>query len=185
MSAKAQSKCILNQARAVHGDASNPKAGKRCKEWIVNQLQSQDVVLGTLCSMDSQLLWFGGCSAIVLDENAQSTEPESCCALKLADILTRVILIGDHMQLPAIVVSPSACWNDLDRSLFERLFYDPSISDSTLTKQYRMVHDIRDFPSLQFYRGSLTDARCTTGKGLISGFPWPNGKPLCFIHVSN
>ena len=69
----------------------------------------------------------------------------------------KIILIGDHKQLPATLFCDNANFTRLERSLFERL-HDGGKEIYTLTTQYRMHPDIRKFPSDQFYDGKLTDA---------------------------
>ena len=60
------------------------------------------------------------------------------------------------MQLPATTFSKEASDLGLSRSLFERL-QKCGTEVSLLTVQYRMVKQIRIFPSMKFYAGKLTD----------------------------
>ena len=58
-------------------------------------------------------------SLILLDEAAQSTEPEAAVALLRVGDGTRIVLIGDHRQLAARVVSERHGHEMLGRSLLE------------------------------------------------------------------
>lgn len=62
----------------------------------------------------------------------------------------RVILVGDHRQLPATTVSNNAVDTRFARSLFERLV-DGDVEPIMLEKQYRMHPMIRKYPSDTFY----------------------------------
>lgn len=88
-----------------------------------------------------------------------------------------VALIGDHKQLPPVIVSQEAQSNGLAISLFERLteeggmyrtcpshphpytMFNPSLAVPSvmLDIQYRMHPDISRFPSAEFYNFSLSD----------------------------
>ena len=69
----------------------------------------------------------------------------------------RLVLVGDHMQLPAMA---HAADQNLKRayaaSLFERL--ETSHPAVALTAQHRMHADIARWPARYFYRGELTNA---------------------------
>ncbi len=51
-------------------------------------------------------LWDLLYTCILIDEAAQSTEPETVVGLCLAELSACVALIGDHMQLPPTVKDP-------------------------------------------------------------------------------
>lgn len=68
----------------------------------------------------------------------------------------KVILVGDHKQLPATTFSPNASLTKFSRSLFERLI-DAGMPKHMLEVQYRMYPPIRKFPSDAFYEGRITD----------------------------
>ncbi|CAI9272147.1 unnamed protein product [Lactuca saligna] len=90
---------------------------------------------------------------LVVDEAAQLKECESFIPLQLSG-LRDVILIGDEMQLPAIVGSPICRETKFGRSLFERLV---SLKHPTLLLdvQYRMHPEISLFPNQEFYGNKI------------------------------
>lgn len=101
---------------------------------------------------------------VIVDEASQCCEPE--LLMPLCYRISKMILIGDPMQLPATVISRHAQEFDFGRSLFERFFihfgrYSPTSPIAMLTEQYRMHPDICHFPSKQFYDGRLVSARVT------------------------
>ncbi|KAL7611605.1 hypothetical protein Lser_V15G07034 [Lactuca serriola] len=90
---------------------------------------------------------------LVVDEAAQLKECESVIPLQLSG-LRDVILIGDEMQLPAMVGSPICREKKFGRSLFERLV---SLKHPTLllNVQYRMHPEISLFPNQEFYGNKI------------------------------
>ncbi|KAI3874286.1 hypothetical protein MKW92_045182 [Papaver armeniacum] len=93
---------------------------------------------------------------VVVDEAAQLKECESAIPLQLPDV-KHAILIGDELQLPAMVQSKVSEEAGFGRSLFERLVslkHDKHL----LNVQYRMHPSISVFPNEQFYNKKILDA---------------------------
>ncbi|KAI3980154.1 hypothetical protein MKX01_033295 [Papaver californicum] len=93
---------------------------------------------------------------VVVDEAAQLKECESAIPLQLPDV-KHAILIGDELQLPAMVQSKISEKAGFGRSLFERLVslkHDKHL----LNVQYRMHPSISVFPNEQFYNKKILDA---------------------------
>jgi ATP-dependent RNA/DNA helicase IGHMBP2 len=90
---------------------------------------------------------------VVIDEAAQAVEPACWIPLLRAG---RVVLAGDHCQLPPTIISNEAAREGLSISLMERLLRDLSSQISRrLTTQYRMHEAIMGFSSSEFYESSL------------------------------
>ncbi len=89
----------------------------------------------------------------VIDEACQSTEPGCWVPLLWCD---KVVLAGDHCQLPPTLVSQEAAAEGLGVSLFERLMtlFSGSIARQLIV-QYRMHRAIMDFSSREFYEARL------------------------------
>ena len=92
---------------------------------------------------------------LIIDEACQCVEPSSL--IPLCHGIKKLILVGDHMQLPATVFYQKAKNILYNRSLFERLI-DNNIPRHILTIQYRMQSNIRQFISSLFYDNKLKDA---------------------------
>ncbi|MBI4964142.1 MAG: AAA family ATPase [Desulfomonile tiedjei] len=98
---------------------------------------------------------------VIVDEAGQLDEPSTLGPLSLA---LKVVLGGDHLQLPPIVQTRpenSAFPGDvgLEQSLFERLYNSSRPKRiSSLRMQYRMNREIQDVPSRLFYEGRLLPA---------------------------
>lgn len=113
---------------------------------------------------------------LFIDEAAQALQPACWAAVLKAD---RVVLCGDHMQLPPTVKCPEAARGGLDRTLMQMVSKAKPSCVSLLTTQYRMNSDIMDFPSRWFYHGQLKAAPQVASR-LVS----PIDTPLTWIDTS-
>eukprot|EP01083_Nonionella_stella_P201380 736758_1 len=91
----------------------------------------------------------------VIDEAAQSTEPEVIIPLRHG--IRSVIFVGDPRQLPPTVFLCGPKSRQFERSLFERFENAGHHSKFMLDTQYRMHPEISRFPSAHFYESKLQD----------------------------
>ncbi|MFY9253773.1 MAG: AAA domain-containing protein [Fuerstiella sp.] len=105
---------------------------------------------------------------LVIDEACQSVEPGCWVPLKLAD---RIVLAGDHCQLPPTILSKAAAKEGFAISLMQRMVeaYGERITRQ-LNVQYRMHEQIMQFSSQHFYDGSLTADKSVSGH-LLTDLP--------------
>ena len=94
-------------------------------------------------------------STLFIDEAAQALEPACWAAMLRAD---RVVMGGDHMQLPPTVKSLEAARGGLADTLMQKVVGLWPQCVQLLTVQYRMNSDIMAFPSRWFYGGRLQAA---------------------------
>ncbi|EKR17918.1 AAA domain-containing protein [Leptospira interrogans] len=101
----------------------------------------------------------------VLDESSQALEPTFWIPILKSD---RVILAGDHKQLPPTLFSEK---NYLETTLFEKAVENLESYGRIflLDTQYRMKDEISAFPSKEFYSGLLKSGR--SEKERKSNFP--------------
>ena len=120
---------------------------------IVRGVLDRADVICTTTTIDEELLGDERFDLVVIDEACQSTEPGVWQAILRAQ---RVILAGDHCQLPPTVLSDRAAAIGMRESLMQRLVehYGDAIY-RRLTVQYRMHESIMRFSSDWFYQGSL------------------------------
>ena len=140
---------IRHEAKSLLADA------RRLETQAVEQiLNAADVICATTTGLNSDLLGGRRFDLAVIDEACQSTEPGCWLPLLWSD---RVVLAGDHCQLPATVVDVEAERAGFGVSLFERLLarFGPGVC-RRLTVQYRMHEAIMEFPSAEFYDAELT-----------------------------
>lgn len=151
----------FTRAKPVHGakremrqDAKRLKADVRMLEQqaIDSIIDNADVVCATT-TLDESLLGDRRFDLVVIDEACQSTEPGCWMPVLRAD---RLVLAGDHCQLPPTVLSKQAAKEGLEVSLLERLvgLYGDRVT-RRLNVQYRMHDQIMNFSSNQFYEGTL------------------------------
>ncbi|HUM25967.1 MAG TPA: AAA domain-containing protein, partial [Anaerolineales bacterium] len=109
----------------------------------------------------------------IMDEASQSTEPSAWIPLQFAH---RIVLAGDHCQLPPTVLSPEAARGGLNISLMERLL-ERDAPRKMLSVQYRMHQDIMSFSSDIFYEGNL-QADGAVRTALLADLPHVTSSPL-------
>jgi superfamily I DNA and/or RNA helicase len=130
---------------------------RQIEDQLVNRLlSSARVVCATLTGLDQTLMAEQHFDWCIVDESSQSTEAAAWAAIQFAD---RLVLAGDHFQLPPTVISPQAAAEGFNISLMEQLL--PQVGSNIshrLSVQYRMHQDIMKFSSLEFYEDSLMPA---------------------------
>lgn len=135
-------------------EARQLKADARLLEQqaVQSVLDRADVVCATL-TLDPELLGDRRFDLAVIDEACQSTEPGCWIPVLRAE---RIVLAGDHCQLPPTILSDEAKQDGFDVSMLERLVnhYGEQVT-RRLNVQYRMHDDIMRFSSSQFYDGTL------------------------------
>ncbi|KAG7447300.1 P-loop containing nucleoside triphosphate hydrolase protein [Guyanagaster necrorhizus] len=139
-------------------------------------LGNADVICTTCLTAASRVLEATDFPVVFLDEASMSTEPASLVPLMKGS--RHVALIGDHKQLPPVIVSRLGKSMKLDMSLFERLIVEGMIPSIMLDIQYRMHPAISAFPALEFYGTSLLDGTVDTGGNILSRLAPPNSQHL-------
>ena len=125
---------------------------------------SAHVIASTLVSSNHRLLHGRRFGTLFIDEAAQALEAACWIAIRRAD---RVVLAGDHCQLPPTIKCMEAARGGLDQTLMERLAQTKPEAVSLLTVQYRMNEDIMRFPSRWFYHGLLEAAPDVRHRGIL------------------
>ena len=113
------------------------------------------VIACTLVGAASRVLERKRFSSLFIDEAAQAIEAACWIAISRAD---RVILAGDHCQLPPTIKCIEAARGGLGRTLLEKVVLHKPETVSLLKIQYRMHEDIMRFPSRWFYHDELEAA---------------------------
>jgi superfamily I DNA and/or RNA helicase len=141
--------------QSMRQEARNLLADARRQEAFAVEriLNTATVLCATTTGLDAELLRDRTFDLVVIDEACQSTEP-GCWVPLLRG--RRVVLAGDHCQLPPTVLAQEAAAQGFGVSLMERLvgLYGDDIT-RLLTVQYRMNRAIMDFSSGEFYGGAL------------------------------
>lgn len=144
-----QRKLIMKEARMLRQDAD------RIESQITEDLMDRaQVVACTLVGSTHSLLRDRLFKSVFIDEASQALEP--ACWIPILKC-HRVIMAGDHLQLPPTVKSVKAGKAGLEQTLFEKAIAYTK-SDVMLETQYRMHPDIMRFSSQYFYEGKLKTA---------------------------
>jgi predicted DNA helicase len=143
-------------------------------------LDDAQVVCATLTGLDSELLGKRRFDVVVIDEACQSTEPANWVPLLRAN---KLVLAGDHCQLPPTILSPEAAERGLAVSLMERLIaqFGPGVS-RLLTVQHRMNSAIMGFSNTEFYNGELI-AHESVANHRLCDLPGVNAEPITELPV--
>ena len=144
------------------------------RQAIDHMLDRADVICATT-SIDDVVLGDRLFDWVVIDEACQCTE--SACWVPLQRG-RRILLAGDHCQLPPTVVSTVAAREGYSRSMLERLVETHGAAITRqLNVQYRMHAAIMQFSSSQFYHDSLQADDAVRGH-LLSDLPHVASSPL-------
>lgn len=157
-----------------HNLLSNICQNVSSRDELKELLNKHRIYISTVASMASKMDIFKlkKFNVVIVDEASQILEPQIIGILPKCD---KFILIGDHKQLPAIVlqdVEASKTKNELlesiglenrKNSLFERLYAfceknNLNFAFDILTYQGRMHKDIALFPNHSFYDSKLQQA---------------------------
>ena len=113
------------------------------------------VIACTLVSSANRVLMGMKCGTLFIDEAAQALEAACWIAIRKAD---RVVLAGDHCQLPPTIKCIEAMRGGLDETLMQKIVRNKPETVSLLKIQYRMNEEIMKFSSDWFYHGLLASA---------------------------
>ncbi len=113
------------------------------------------VIACTLVGSAHRLLEGMKFGTLFIDEAAQALEAACWIPMRRA---SRVILAGDHCQLPPTVKSIAALRAGLGKTLMERIAENKPEVVNLLKIQYRMNDEIMRFSSNWFYKGQVESA---------------------------
>lgn len=160
-SMRQEAKDMLNEARDIEDQTAQMILG------------NARVVCATATGIDRDRLDHNVFDWCIMDEASQSTEPSAWIPLQFAN---RIVLAGDHCQLPPTVLSPEAIRGGFNISLMERLLENNG-PRKMLNVQYRMHQDIMTFSSDVFYEGNL-QADDAVRTALLTDLPQVTSTPL-------
>ena len=145
---------VRGEKAALRDEAKQLKKHARMMEQqAIQQILSRAKIICATTTFNEDLLqdkWF---DMVVIDEACQSTEPGCWVPILKAD---KIVLAGDHKQLPPTVLSREAAVEGFALSLLERQveIYGDKIH-RMLDVQYRMNTSIMNFSSGHFYDSQL------------------------------
>lgn len=123
------------------------------------------VIACTLVGSANRVLTNHTFTTLFIDEAAQALEAACWIAIGKAD---RVILAGDHHQLPPTIKCIEAARGGLNRTLMQKVATNKPETVSLLKIQYRMHEDIMRFSSHWFYQDELKAAPEVSRRGILA-----------------
>ncbi|MCR5151912.1 MAG: AAA family ATPase [Prevotella sp.] len=142
------------------------------------------VIASTLVGSANRLLEGMRFTTLFIDEAAQALE--AACWIPMRRV-SRVVLAGDHCQLPPTIKSLVALRAGLGKTLMERIVENHPEAVTMLDVQYRMNEQIMQFSNNWFYGGKVKSAPQIRYRGILdfdNPIEWispddnvPNGLP--------
>ncbi|GGZ39564.1 helicase [Echinicola pacifica] len=144
---RAQRKELL--AEATHAK----EAAQQLEEYIIYDIfQQTQVIATTLVGAAHSSIKGMSFPVVFIDEAAQGLEPATWIPILKSH---KVVMAGDHCQLPPTIKSYEAARAGLSETLFEKVIKRNPKNSQMLSLQYRMPQLIMEFPANRFYKGQL------------------------------
>lgn len=166
-----QRKALFQEARAIM------KHVEDTEQYIIDDvLGKAKVITATLVGANHYTIKNLSFHTVVIDEAAQAIEPACWIPILRAQ---KVVIAGDHYQLPPTIKSSEAAANGLAVTLLEKLVAIHPEAVVVLEEQYRMNELIMGFPSRLFYENNLKANDSVKHHLLFAG-----DSPLSFVDTA-
>jgi superfamily I DNA and/or RNA helicase len=166
-----QRKALFDEAHRIIKDV------EKTEQYITNDLLSRaQVITATLVGANHYTVRHLHYHTVVIDETGQALEPACWIPILKAK---KVILAGDHCQLPPTIKSEEAARGGLSTTLFEKCIQLHPESVVMLEEQYRMHEAIMNYSSGVFYHNRLT-AHPSVAKHLL----FDADRPVVFVDTA-
>jgi len=148
-----QRKRIFDEANRLKSDAES------LQDYITYDIfQQTQVFASTLVGASNAALKGMKFPVVFIDEAAQGLEAATWIPIQKAQ---KVVMAGDHCQLPPTIKSYEASKNGLSETLFEKVIKRKPEASQMLSLQYRMPELIMGFSGKYFYKNELIAAENT------------------------
>ncbi|MCL6260379.1 AAA domain-containing protein [Aquiflexum sp. TKW24L] len=166
------------QRRRMFDEANRCKdEAESLQDYIMYDIfQDTQVVACTLVGAANSALKGMSFPIVFIDEAAQGLEAATWIPIQKA---AKVVMAGDHCQLPPTIKSYEAAKNGLSETLFEKVIKRKPEASKMLSLQYRMPQLIMGFSSKYFYHSGLRAAENT-----LQHFLTPDEPVLEFIDTA-
>lgn len=170
-------KAERQQRKLLYQEASRYLNDADMLEHIIlaSLFSERQVIACTLVGSANQFLKGKTFSTVFIDEAAQALEPACWIPILKSE---RVVMAGDHHQLPPTIKSPEAARQGLSKTLFAKCMENQQV-DKLLQTQYRMHEKIMGFSSAYFYENHLRADNSVADKLLVE-----NEEPLLYIDTA-
>ena len=166
-----QRKALFDEAHRIMKEVGNTE------QYIVSDLVAKaHVITATLVGANHYTVRNLSYHTAVIDEAGQALEPACWIPVLKAQ---KLVLAGDHHQLPPTIKSKEAAKNGLSETLLEKCVKLYPQAVTLLEEQYRMNEAIMGYSSAVFYGGRLK-AHPSVANHLL----FPGDEPLLFIDTA-
>ncbi|QJD79994.1 AAA domain-containing protein [Spirosoma rhododendri] len=170
-SERAQRKALFDEAHRIMKDVA------QSEQYIIDEVLGQaQVITATLVGSNNYLIRDRRYHTVVIDEAGQALEPACWIPILKAE---KVVLAGDHCQLPPTIKSAEAARKGLSETLLEKNVSRHPEAVSLLEEQYRMHERIMGYSSQVFYGGQLRAHESVASHTLR-----PDDEPMLFIDTA-
>jgi ATP-dependent RNA/DNA helicase IGHMBP2 len=147
-------KAERDQRKALFDEAYKlMKEVEKIEQYILEDLgQKTQVVTATLVGSNHYTVRDLTYDTVVIDEAGQTTEPACWIPIQKGK---KLVLAGDHCQLPPTIKSTQNTAEGLTYTLLEKLVEKQKDAVTLLQTQYRMHQDIMAYSSKVFYENKL------------------------------
>ncbi|HTD92177.1 MAG TPA: AAA domain-containing protein [Chitinophagaceae bacterium] len=166
-----QRKALFDEAHRIIKEVGNTE------QYIVDDLVSKaQVIAATLVGANHYTIRNLSFHTAVIDEAGQALEPACWIPVLKAE---KIIMAGDHYQLPPTIKSAAAAQGGLGTTLLEKCVALHPSSVVLLNEQYRMNKEIMAYSSSVFYGNKLSAHPSVADRVLFS-----EDAPLEFIDTA-
>ncbi len=166
-----QRKALFDEAHKIMKDVD------KTEQYIIDDLLAKaEVITATLVGSNHYTIRNIKFDTVVIDEAGQALEPACWIPILKA---RKLILAGDHLQLPPTIKSAEAAKKGLSVTLLEKCVALHPQAVTLLDEQYRMNEAIMGFSSKIFYQ-SLLKAHASVANHLL----FPGDLPLLFVDTA-
>lgn len=166
-----QRKALFDEAHRIMKDVAN------MEQYVIDDLLTKtQVVTATLVGSNHFTVRNMKYRTVVIDEAGQALEPACWIPILKAE---KVVLAGDHLQLPPTIKSEEAAKGGLSTTLLEKCVALHPESVVLLEEQYRMNEAIMGYSSKVFYQNKLKAHESVAARVLF-----PGEAPLAFIDTA-
>jgi len=171
-------KAERDQRKALFDEARNiMKQVENTEQYIIEDLLNKaQVITATLVGANNYLVRQQKYKTVVIDEAGQALEPACWIPILKAQ---KVILAGDHFQLPPTIKSNEAAQKGLSTTLLEKCVVLHPEAVTLLEEQYRMHEMIMGYSSAVFYENRL-QAHASVAQHLL----FANDTPISFVDTA-
>lgn len=156
-----QRKALFDEAYKIQKEIN------QIEQFITDDLLSRaQIITATLVGTNHFSIRNRRYKTVVIDEAGQALEPATWIPVLKSD---KVILAGDHFQLPPTIKSEEAASKGLEKTLLEKLAQKYPEAVVMLEEQYRMNSLIMNYPSSVFYGGKLKASELVSDHVLFTG----------------